>query len=168
MPDLIFHVDALTAQPFHGNAVSVCILETPRERPWMRDVSLELNTPETAFLLARGPNRFDLRTMAGSSEVELAASATLAAAHVLFTSTLEGHSFADPRRPIAFFTHGGPIPAVLENEIFEINFPALPLEELSYFPEEILQGVDPAPEYVGRRGDDYLVQVSSEERLREV
>lgn len=188
MPDLTFHVDSLTAQPFRGHPVSVCLLEKPRERPWMRDVSLELNTSETAFLLARGPNRFDLRTMAGGSEVEIATSATLAAAHVLFT-----RSIANASRPIAFFTHGGQIPAMrmgdhamndhamsdhatsiamsdrpLENGMLEINFPALLLEELSYIPEDILQGVDPSPEYVGRRGSDYVVQVSSEEQLRAV
>jgi PhzF family phenazine biosynthesis protein len=174
MPDLIFHVDALTALPFRGHPVSVCLLEKPRERPWMRDVSLELNTSETAFLLARGPNRFDLRTMAGGSEVEIATSATLAAAHALFT-----RSIANASRPIAFFTHGGQIPATrmsdhatsdqpLEKGMLEINFPALSLEELSNVPEDILQGVDPATEYVGRRGDDYVVHVSTEEQLRAV
>ncbi|HZK76065.1 MAG TPA: PhzF family phenazine biosynthesis protein [Candidatus Kapabacteria bacterium] len=163
MPDLIFRVDTHTTRAFHGHPVTVCILEKPRDRPWMREVSRAMNTSEAAFLLSRGPNRFDLRTMSGGIEVEMAASASLAAAHVLFT-----HSLADPRRSIAFFTRMGSIPAMLENGIYEINFPALVLEELLDPPDEILQGVDPAPEFAGRRGDDYFVQVASEDQLRDI
>ncbi|HET6401124.1 MAG TPA: PhzF family phenazine biosynthesis protein [Candidatus Kapabacteria bacterium] len=178
MPDLIFHVDTLTSRAFHGNPVTVCILENQRDRAWMHELSRAMNTPESAFVLprktshARSPNRFDLRAMAGGSEVEIAASATLAAAHVLFTRSKANSSkvgsFVDPRRSIVFFTRGGPVPASMEDGMLEINFPALLLEELSDPPEEILQGIDPAPEYVGRRGNDYLVQVSSEARLHEV
>ncbi len=164
VPDLIFHVDTLTSRAFHGNPVTVCILEKPRDRPWMRELSRAMNTPESVFLLARGPNRFDLRTMSGGIEVELAALGTLAAAHVLFTSSL-----ADPRRSVAFFTRSGSIPATLEDGGgVTINFPALLLEELPDPPDEILQAVDPAPEYVGRRDDDYFVQVSSEEQVGEI
>jgi|GEM_PF-2174420 len=175
VPDLIFHVDTLTTRAFRGNPISVCVLEKPRERPWMREVSRELNTSETAFLLPRSPNRFDLRTMSGSMEVEMSALATLAAAHVLFTSTpVAERPLADPRRPISFFTRGGPVPASLERENnvenaeIHLNFPGFFLEELSEIPEAILQGVDPAPEFAGRRGEDYFVQVSSEEQLREI
>ncbi|MFI5201050.1 MAG: PhzF family phenazine biosynthesis protein [Candidatus Kapaibacterium sp.] len=157
MPDLIFHVDAQTSRAFHGHPVTVCILEQPRDRPWMRELSRAMNTPEAAFLLPCGLNRFDLRTMSGGLEVELAASATLAAAHVLFTRSLTG-----PRRSIAFFTRSGSISASQENgNALEINFPALVLEELLDPQDEILQAVDPAPEFVGRRGEDYFVQVSS-------
>ncbi len=163
MPNRIFRVDTLSSKPLTGVPVTVCLLEEPRERAWMRDISLAMRTPESAFLIQKNPNRFHLRTMAGGTEVELSALATLAAAHVLLT-----HDLADPRRPIAFFTHGGMIPASQEGERIEVTFPHMLLQPLSDPPEEILQGVDPAPEFVGRRGEDYLVQVSSESALRKL
>ena len=170
MPDLIFHVDSLATLPFHGNPVAVCLLEKARGERWMQDISLELNAVETAFLVPRSPNRFDLRTMAGGVEVEFAASATLAAAHVLFTHSVRSnlHPLADPRRAIAFFTPAGAVPATMEDDGIYVNFPEFLLEECSSHPEEILHAVDPAPEFSGKRGNDYLVQVSSEERLRDL
>ncbi len=164
MPNQIFRVDTLTSTPFHGTPVAVCLLEGPRERPWMRDLSLDLAASETAFLLPRSPNRFDLRVMAGSTEVELSALASLAAAHVLYE-----YSLADKRHPIAFFTRTGPVPATMEEgNALALNFPQMVMEECPEPPEVILQAVDPAPEFVGRRENDYFVQVSNEARLREI
>lgn len=157
----IFRVDTLTPKPFSGVPVTVCVLKEPKERAWMRDVSLASGTRESAFLLQKSPNRFHLRAMAGGTEVELSALATLGAAHVLYSQ-----GFADERRPITFFTHGGSIPASRSEGRLEITFPQMLLEELSEPPEEILQGVDPAPEFVGRRGEDYLVQLSNESLLK--
>ena len=161
MPHHIFRVDTLTPKPFSGVPVTVCVLEEPKERAWMRDVSLASGTRESAFLLKKSPNRFHLRTMAGGTEVELSALATLGAAHALYY-----HGLAEDHRPIAFFTHGGNIPASKTDGRIDVTFPQMLLEELTEPPEEILQGVDPAPEFVGRRGEDYLVQLSSESLLR--
>ena len=142
--------------------MGVCILEKPRELEWMIGVAQSLNLADAAFLVSKSPNRFDLRCIAGSIEVDLGISATLAAAHVLFDNR-----FVDAERSIAFYTHGGPVSATVESGIIEVNFPVLPIEPIEP-PEEILQAVDPSPQFTGRRGEDYIVQVSSESRLKKI
>jgi predicted PhzF superfamily epimerase YddE/YHI9 len=162
MPDHFFLVNTFSSKPFEGSSAGVCILEKPRELDWMVSTSRALNLTDAAFLVAKSPNRFDLRCITGSMEVELGISATLAAAHALFTNR-----FADPGRSIAFFTHAGPVSATTDGSQIEVNFPGLPIEEIEC-PEEILQAVDPSPKFVGRRGEDFVVQVSSESALKKV
>jgi PhzF family phenazine biosynthesis protein len=162
MPDQIYIVNSFSSQPFEGSAVGVCILEKPRELEWMVSIARSLNLADAAFLIAKSPNRFDLRCIAGSIEVDLGISATLAAAHILFDNR-----FVDTERSIAFYTHGGPVSATIESGIIEVNFPVLFIEPIEP-PEEILQAVDPAPVFTGRRGEDYIVQVSSESRLKKI
>ncbi len=128
----------------------------------MVSISRLLNLTETAFLVAKSPNRFDLRCVAGSIEVDLGLSSTLAAAHVLFNNHV-----GDARHSLAFFTHAGPVSAATDEHQIELNFPGFPVEEIEPS-EEILQAIDPAPEFVGRRGEDYIVQVSSESRLKKL
>jgi predicted PhzF superfamily epimerase YddE/YHI9 len=162
MPDQFFLVNAFSSKPFAGSAVGVCILEKPRELDWMVSATRALNLTDAAFLVAKSPNRFDLRYIASTMEVELGISSTLAAAHALFSNR-----FADPQRSIAFFTHAGPVSAITEEGHIEVNVPGLTIDEIEP-PEEILQAVDPAPQFAGRRGDDYIVQVASESRLKKV
>jgi len=128
----------------------------------MSGVARALNLTEAAFLVAKSPNRFDVRYIASSVEVELSISATLAAAHALFTNR-----FADPSHSIAFFTHAGPVSATTNGSQIEANFPVLILDEIEPS-EEILQAIDPSPSFVGRRGDDYVIQVASESRLKKI
>ena len=163
MPDQFFLVNTFSSKPFEGSPVGVCLLEKPRDLEWMVNAVRALNLTEAAFLVAKSPNRFDLRYIASTVESELGVSATLAAAHVLFTNR-----FADPLRSIAFFTHAGPVSATTNDEHqIEANFPGLTIDEIEP-PEEILQAVDPAPLFVGRRDDNYIVQVSSESKLKKL
>jgi predicted PhzF superfamily epimerase YddE/YHI9 len=162
MPDQFYLVNTFSSNPFEGSSSGVCILEKPRELEWMVRTARALNLTDAAFLVSKSPNRFDLRCITGPMEVELGVSATLAAAHALFTNR-----FADDHHSIAFFTHAGPVSATTDGSQIEVNFPGLPIEEIEC-PEEILQAVDPAPQFVGRRGDDFVVQVSSESALKKV
>jgi predicted PhzF superfamily epimerase YddE/YHI9 len=93
MPIPIFQVDAFTSEPFRGNPAAVCLLDGVRDDAWMQNVAMEMNLSETAFLIPRSPNRYDLRWMTPEVEVALCGHATLASAHVLFQT---GH--ADSRR----------------------------------------------------------------------
>jgi predicted PhzF superfamily epimerase YddE/YHI9 len=162
MPDQLYLVNAFSSQPFEGNLTGVFVLEKPREMEWMVNISRCLNLVEAAFLVAKSPSRFDMRCIAGSIEVDLGTSSALASAHVLF-----GNRFADARRSIALSTHAGPISSVMSETHIELNFPALSIQEIEP-PEEILQAVDPSPQFVGRRGDDYIIQVSSESKLKKL
>ena len=149
--------------PFRGNAVAVCVLDGPCEKNWMLDIAIVINQPETAFLVPRSPNRFDLRCMTAHSEVEPGGPAALAAAHVLFSKR-----WADPTRSITFFTHLGPISASIEGRTIELNFPALNLTEVKDPPIELEQALERKLQFVGRRGDDFLVLLSSESTLKRV
>ncbi|XP_042503436.1 uncharacterized isomerase BH0283-like [Macadamia integrifolia] len=97
-------VDAFTDTAFKGNPAAVCLLEEGEERDekWMQAVAAEFNISETSFLipisstdsdandLSNGHSvpRFHLRWFTPVTEVKLCGHATLASAHVLFTSRL--------------------------------------------------------------------------------
>ncbi len=163
MADQFYLVNTFSTTPFAGSASGVFILEKPRDLDWMVNAARALNLTDAAFLIAKSPNRFDLRYIAGSVEVELGISSTIASAYMLFTNR-----FADDQRSIAFFTHAGPVSATTNEEHrIEANFPGLSIDEIEA-PEEILQAIDPDPQFVGRRGEDYIVQVSSESKLKKV
>jgi PhzF family phenazine biosynthesis protein len=55
------HVDAFADKPFSGNPAAVCLLSEPRDEHWMRNVAAEMNLAETAFLVQRSDNDYDLR-----------------------------------------------------------------------------------------------------------
>ncbi len=162
MPDQLYLVNAFSSKPFEGNVTGVFVLEKPREMEWMVKISRCLNLVEAGFLVAKSPSRFDMRCIAGSIEVDLGTSSALASAHVLFS-----HRFADSRRSIALSAHAGPISSIMGGTQIEVNFPALSIQEIEP-PEQILQAIDPAPQFVGRRGDNYIIQVSSESKLKKV
>lgn len=155
----IYQVDAFTNKPFTGNPAAVCILPGPKEDRWMQHVALEMNLSETAFLL-RQADGFNLRWFTPSVEVELCGHATLASAHILWEIGLLA-----PQEPAQFYTLSGLLLAERRGEEIEMDFPATPDEPVNTPPGlgEAL-GVEPA--YVGKTKYDYLVEVDSEESVR--
>ena len=87
MSQRIVVVDAFADRPFVGNPAAVCLLDEPREVPWMQDVAREMNLAETAFLVEE-PGGYHLRWFTPTVEVDLCGHATLASAHVLWE---DGH-----------------------------------------------------------------------------
>jgi predicted PhzF superfamily epimerase YddE/YHI9 len=84
-----FHlVDAFTAAPFRGNPAGVVLLDGPAPEAWMAAVAAEVNASETAFVHPAGTtgDRYDLRWFTPTSEVDLCGHATLATAHVLWST----------------------------------------------------------------------------------
>src|SRR5438105_449367 len=80
----ILQVDAFAPEAFKGNPAGVCLLDEPRPAEWMQKVAAEMNLAETAFLVRRGDEGFDLRWFTPATEVPLCGHATLASAHVLW------------------------------------------------------------------------------------
>jgi PhzF family phenazine biosynthesis protein len=84
----LLQIDAFAASPFTGNPAAVCLLDRPREAPWMQAVAAEMNLAETAFLVPKtngeGRGGFDLRWFTPAIEVDLCGHATLASAHGLW------------------------------------------------------------------------------------
>jgi len=167
MTQPIVQVDAFTARPFAGNPAAVCLLERPRDEEWLRNVAREMNLSETAFLLPAGggrPGDFHLRWFTPATEVDLCGHATLAAAHVLWE---EGR--IAPGAEIRFQTRSGLLTARREDDGWiTLDFPAKPpspappaiglLESLRLGEAQVL--------YTGRNDFDYLVEVDSEEAVK--
>ena len=155
MPSVTY-VDAFAVGPFTGNPAAVCVLPTAGDAPWMQRVAAELNLAETAFLVRRPDDAFDLRWFAPAAEVDLCGHATLASAHVLWeTGTLDHHA------PARFHTRSGVLTAVKSGEWIELDFPVTPAEAVPA-PPGLVEALGVSPRFVGRSPFDYLVEVDDE------
>lgn len=157
----IYQVDAFTQEPFKGNPAAVCILPQPRDEAWMQAVAREMNLSETAFLV-RQEDGFNLRWFTPAVEVELCGHATLASAHTLWETGLLA-----PQEGARFYTASGLLTAERRGEQIELSFPATPAEE-SELPPGLAEALGVEPRYVGKSLYDYLVELDSEEAVRQV
>lgn len=155
----IIQVDAFTDKPFSGNPAAVCILPEQRDERWMQKVAQEMNLSETAFLL-RQAEGFNLRWFTPTVEVELCGHATLASAHVLWEM-----GYLKPSEQARFYTRGGLLTAERKGDWIELYFPVEP-EEPATAPSDLAKALGVKPKYVGKNRFDYLVEVESEETLR--
>ena len=157
----IFQVDAFTEKPFSGNPAAVCILPGACDPTWMQNVAKEMNLSETAFL-HKQKGGFNLRWFTPAAEVELCGHATLASAHILWETGLLG-----PQEQARFHTLSGLLTAESREGQIELNFPSNPDEPASA-PLGLLEALGVTPKYIGRSKFDYLVEVDSEEHLRNI
>jgi PhzF family phenazine biosynthesis protein len=158
----LLQIDAFTSQAFRGNPAAVCLLDGDRSEAWMQHVAAEMNLSETAFLLRRDDG-FSLRWFTPAVEVALCGHATLAGAHALWEERL-----LDANETARFHTKSGLLTATRIGDWIELDFPAT-REERAEPPEGLLDalGIREAV-YVGRNTFDYLVEVASEDELREL
>ncbi|XP_020868081.1 phenazine biosynthesis-like domain-containing protein 2 isoform X2 [Arabidopsis lyrata subsp. lyrata] len=89
-----FVVDAFAESAFKGNPAAVCFLDddndNQRDDAWLQSLAAEFNLSETCFLtpIIGDFPRFRLRWFTPVAEVDLCGHATLASAHVLFSTGL--------------------------------------------------------------------------------
>ena len=160
MSENIYKVDSFTEKPFAGNPAGVCILPGPRDETWMQNVAREMNLSETAFLY-RGKDGYELRWFTPAAEVELCGHATLASAHILWeTGDLE------PKAEARFQTKSGLLTAARRGGQIELDFPAKP-EETAEAPDGLIEALGVEPRHIGRNAFDYLVEVESQEIVRD-
>jgi PhzF family phenazine biosynthesis protein len=160
MGQTIFQVDAFTDKPFAGNPAGVCVLPEPRSERWMQDVAREMNLSETAFLLKQ-EDGFQLRWFTPAAEVDLCGHATLASAHILWET-----GYLQPQQQARLHTHSGLLTAErLDGNWIELDFPAKP-EQTTGAPPHLLEALGIQAQYVGVNVFDYLVEVDTEETLR--
>lgn len=117
MPQPIYVVDAFTDRPFQGNPAGVCILEAPIADDLMQKVAMEMNHAETAFLTKLGEGNYNLRWFTPATEVKMCGHATLASAHILWTTNQETGT-------IRFQTLSGELKAEGERDLIVLDFPA--------------------------------------------
>lgn len=157
----IYQVDAFTEKPFKGNPAAVCILDSYATEKWMQDVASEMNLAETAFLVPLNDG-YSLRWFTPNSEVDLCGHATLASAHILWE---KGYLKQD--QVANFHTKSGLLSAKINEGWIELNFPAT-LEEIINPPIELIEALGIEPIYVGKNIFDYLIEVKSEEIVRNI
>lgn len=155
----IYQVDAFTDRIFTGNPAGVCILDKPMDERWMRNVAMEMNLSETAFL-QRQEDGFRLRWFTPEVEVELCGHATLASAFVLWKTGI-----LRPDETARFHTLSGLLTAVKRPDGIELDFPAK-IETQVPPPERMVEALGADPLYVGCNKMDYLVELKSESGVR--
>jgi PhzF family phenazine biosynthesis protein len=161
MPIQMYQVDAFTSKPFSGNPAGVCLLPEPRNDDWLQDVAREMNLSETAFL-RRQEDGFDLRWFTPAVEVALCGHATLASAHVLWESGV-----LEPEMTARFHTLSGLLSAQRAGDWIEMDFPTTPDQPVSP-PPELAEALGVAVRYAGRNEFDYLIEVDSEQMVRDL
>lgn len=155
----IFQVNALT--DISGNPAEVCLLKEPADESWMQKIAKEINLSETAFLYPPADS-FNRRWFTPTWEVDLCGHATLASAHVLWE--LE---YLEATKPAIFYTKSGLLTAEKQGDWIELNFPATP-QQITTPPEKLEEALGVTFKYVGKSQFDYLVEVDSEETVRQM
>jgi predicted PhzF superfamily epimerase YddE/YHI9 len=120
-----------------------------------------MNLSETAYLY-EDIDGYKLRWFTPSTEVELCGHATLASAHILWETGRLGTN-----GKVEFHTLSGTLTAVWSGGCIELDFPS-ELEEEADAPRVLSESLGVRPVYVGRNRFDYLVEVESEEILRNI
>jgi PhzF family phenazine biosynthesis protein len=152
-----FEVAAFARQPFAGNPAGVCLLEND----WLPDdvmqsIAAENNLAETAFVVPRG-DRFDLRWMTPTIEVDLCGHATLASAHVLID-----HRSYEPDS-ICFDSKSGELRVTRENGRLVLDFPAQPAAACAV-PAKLSEALRATPRSV-LKGRDYIAVFDTEKEI---
>jgi PhzF family phenazine biosynthesis protein len=80
----LWQVDAFSADVLAGNPAAIVPLERWIDTALMQRIANENNLAETAFFVATGDGRYDLRWFTPEGEVDLCGHATLASAWLLF------------------------------------------------------------------------------------
>ncbi|MEO8209217.1 MAG: PhzF family phenazine biosynthesis protein [bacterium] len=151
----IFTVDAFTDKVFSGNPAAVCLLEKVLDDSLLQSIAAEMNLSETAFII-KSDDGFNLRWFTPKSEVELCGHATLASAHILWQEKI-----LKPDEEAVFQTvFKGKLTAKKNEEEIVLNFPVN-----SPKPSQIL---NVKPIYLGVTDHHYLVELNSEEEVRNV
>lgn len=158
----MFHIDAFTNQPFHGNPAAVCPLAKWLDDETLQAVALENNLSETAYFVAENEN-YRLRWFTPKYEANLCGHATLASAFVLMT-------ILEPQRGVVrFMTRSGMLTVRREPDFFAMDFPALPPWICATPPAGLKEGLPgPSPVSVQQIKDDYFVIYESEQDVRQL
>ncbi|MEU5213723.1 PhzF family phenazine biosynthesis protein [Streptomyces sp. NPDC020742] len=160
-------VDAFSTRPFAGNPAGVVLLDSAAfpDTAWLQQVATEVNLSETAFahpLPAGGEADWALRWLTPTAEVNMCGHATLATAHVLYTT-------GKATGTVRFRTRSGVLTTTADGcGGITMGFPTAPLTPVEVPPvvaaalgTEIRSAHDTGPD-VG----DLLVELADEQAVR--
>lgn len=147
----MFQVDSFTSEVFKGNPAGVIILNSWIEDSHMQSVAMENNLSETAFLVKKSNDFYEIRWFTPTTEVDLCGHATLAAANVLFEKyDVHGDE-------LEFFSpESGPLKVTRSEDKLTLDFPADSLSKESP-PDGLYEALGEAPEECLKGRSDYLL-----------
>ncbi len=155
----IYVVDAFASAPFAGNPAAVCVLTAPADEIWMQSVAMEMNHAETAFAYPLDFG-FSLRRFTPTVEVDLCGHATLASAHILWSTGILPETDA-----AVFHTKSGELICKKIDGMIEMDFPAQAVEPAEA-PHGLSEALGVPVEWVGLNNMDYLVLTTDEAAVR--
>ncbi len=153
----LYHVDAFAGRVFAGNPAAVVPLERWLDDHTLQAIAAENNLSETAFLVG-GRGQYEIRWLTPTTEVDLCGHATLASAHVVFT-TLEPGSKA-----VSFRSKSGPLIVTRDEDLLALDFPARPPQPLPV-PEALVMAMGRKPREVFT-ARDVMAVFDTEEEVR--
>ena len=116
-------VDAFTSKPFSGNPAAVCVTDRPLPDEFMRNLAMENNLSETAYLLKEADG-YNLRWFTPGTEVDLCGHATLASSFVVL-------NFLEPENDaVRFHTRSGLLTVRRAGDLYRMDFPIYEQEEI--------------------------------------
>lgn len=156
----IYVIDAFASEPFTGNPAAVCLLEEPAEEVWMQSVAAEMKHAETAFVVPLDFG-YGLRWFTPTVEVALCGHATLASAHVLWTTGRQPEADS-----IVFHTQvSGELICHKIDGMVQMDFPAKEVT-VTELPRGLSDALGVPVEWIGQNGMDYLVLTTDEQMVR--
>lgn len=154
-----FVVDAFAEKVFEGNPAGVCIMNDWISDELMQKIAIENNLSETAFAVKEGAH-YRLRWFTPGEEINLCGHATLATAFII----LNYYEMQLDR--VKFNTISGELTVNKQNDLYELDFPSVPSEEISVTEQMISAlGIMPKETYLNR---DLVFVLESEEEVRNV
>ena len=154
----VYHVDSFTGELFRGNPAGVCLLgEDWLPEETMRNIAMENNLSETAFVIERNGTR-SIRWFTPVDEVPLCGHATLAAAHVLFNH--EG--VAETR--LCFKSARGDLFVERDGDLLVLDFPRDEIYEIPM--TDALDCFNYWPVAAYRGTSEYLLVFENEDEVR--
>jgi len=136
-------VDAFTSKPFSGNPAAVCVTDRPLSDAFMRNLAMENNLSETAYLLKEADG-YNLRWFTPGTEVDLCGHATLASSFVVL-------NFLEPESDVVrFHTRSGLLKVRKTEGLYQMVFPIYKQKEIPVTGEmEKAFGVRPVRAFLG-------------------
>ncbi|MBC8054619.1 MAG: PhzF family phenazine biosynthesis protein [Sphingobacteriaceae bacterium] len=155
----LFQVDAFTNTQFKGNPAGVCLLDEHLPEDSMQAIAAEMNLSETAFLVRREDDGFDLRWFTPTVEVKLCGHGTLASAHILWQEGV-----LEPGETARFFTQSGWLSAVQKGDWIELDFPAS-FDSNRSLPGEAVSALNVRPVNIVFSETRFIVELATEDEV---
>lgn len=153
----IYQIDAFTNTLFGGNPAAVCPLNAWLADEVLLNIAKENNLAETAYIIHKKDNLFELRWFTPEIEMDLCGHATLASAYVIMECL--DYDFNE----VVFESMSGELSVSKINGQLEMNFPSRPPKPSS-LPDAIANALSEQPLEV-LKARDYLLIFENEDQL---